>query len=139
MMTPEKFNKIVNKLPKEKIALNKIELSIATDIQKVLKTTESLDDKGYKAEERVEKALDKFYDAQAKVQESGEKEEKILSEIEVIQKQSKELIASAESAAKELGISPGDIDSYFDLKDKQSNLNQTYNRLVEIIKTAKKQ
>ncbi len=36
MITPEKFNKIVNKLPKDKTELAKVELSVADDLKKVV-------------------------------------------------------------------------------------------------------
>ena len=42
MITPEKFGKILNKLPKEKTELSKIELSIASDIKKVLGNSNKL-------------------------------------------------------------------------------------------------
>jgi hypothetical protein len=37
-MTPNKFGKILDKLPKEKTELTKIELSLAGDIKKALNT-----------------------------------------------------------------------------------------------------
>ncbi len=38
MITPEKFGSILNKLPKEKKELSKVELSLAGDIKKELNT-----------------------------------------------------------------------------------------------------
>ena len=67
MITPEKFGKILNKLPKEKTELSKVELSLAGDIKKALNTlrgqvkkADPLEERMIKMDDRVRDLIDKF-------------------------------------------------------------------------------
>ena len=56
MITPEKFNKIVNKLPKdEKTELAKVELSFASDLKKSLNKIKGLVKKALAVEKKISK------------------------------------------------------------------------------------
>ena len=119
MMTPEKFNKIVNKLPKDKTELAKVELSIASDLDasigKLEKAVQA--EKEWVAESKkyasfakeVLKQVKKAEAQRNKLEGSGEKIMK--SSDEVFDKVG-DLLLAADKAAKELGIKPEAIGSY---------------------------
>ena len=119
MITPEKFNKIVNKFPKDKTELAKIELSIASEIDGSISKLE----KAVAAEKQwngavkthnsftkeVIKQVQKAEKERNKLQEAGEKIENNSGELwdEVAN-----LLQKADSAAKELGIKPEGIGAF---------------------------
>ena len=59
-MTPEKFNKIVNKLPKDKTELAKVELSFANDLKKALNSLKGKVKKGAALESGIEKQAERI-------------------------------------------------------------------------------
>ena len=121
MMTPNKFGKILDKLPKEKTELSKIELSLAGDIKKALNTlrgqmkkADPLEEKMINMDEKVSVAIDKL-------KEMAKVAEKLQQEIWKNTDAGKVLIDRTEKAAKELGVAPGNIEGYFDFKDLRGN------------------
>ena len=121
MMTPNKFGKILDKLPKEKTELSKIELSLAGDIKKALNTLRGQVKKADPLEERMIKMDDRVRDLVSKFSDMAKIAEKLQQEIWKNTDAGKVLIDRTEKAAKELGVAPGNIEGYFDFKDLRSN------------------
>ena len=123
MMTPEKFNKIVEKLPKDKTELVKIELAIADDIKGLisqlkaksidLKKAEKLGLDYRKRVDQLYKEGDKIENSLKKQQQSGDK---------LVDKAIK-LEQKAEKAAKDLGVDAGNIGGYNELSKLSGDLD----------------
>ena len=119
MITPEKFNKIVSKLPKDKTELAKVELSIASELDASMGKLEKAvaAEKQWNAEAKtynsfakeVLKQVRKAETQRNKLEESGDKIDKAS---DILYGEVSDLINKADSAAKELGIKPEAIGSY---------------------------
>tara|TARA_R100001463_G_scaffold3730_7_gene14867 strand:+ start:3043 stop:3477 length:435 start_codon:yes stop_codon:yes gene_type:complete len=119
MITPEKFNKIVSKLPKDKTELAKVELSIASELDasmgKLEKAVQSEKEwnaatKTYNSfAKEVMKQVRKAETQRNKLEESGDKIDKAS---DILYGEVSDLINKADSAAKELGIKPEAIGAY---------------------------
>ena len=136
MITPEKFGKILNKLPKEKTELSKIELSIASDIKKVLGNSNKLITKGQSEVGKIVKEGDRFISIKDKFRATALGNKKLLENLDEINNQSDKLIKQAESAAKDLGVGASNIDGYNDLTDSLVNAKNAYNRLNQEVEYA---
>ena len=118
MMTPEKFNKIVNKLPKEeKTELAKVELSFANDLKKALNSLKGKVKKGAALESRIEKQAEKLGQLKDKLRQDVNVAGKLANEIFAITDPGKKLLENVEKAAKELGVSPDNIEGYKEFKE----------------------
>tara|TARA_R100001443_G_scaffold53828_1_gene65396 strand:- start:1679 stop:2092 length:414 start_codon:yes stop_codon:yes gene_type:complete len=116
MITPEKFNKIVNKLPKDKTELAKVELAIADDIKTIIgtikqKVKEMSNGEKEAAEfkkriDKIFKEADKAENRLVKLADSGDK----------LYNKSVSLVNKAEKAAKDLGVDPSNIGGYGELR-----------------------
>lgn len=119
MMTPEKFNKIVNKLPKDKTELAKVELSVADDLKKALAEGKDMAQRMKKqvesivADNKLNSELDKTIKSRKK------ESNKLLSDTEkfedVVQKFEDKIdgvLDKAFSISKELGVDPSNIKGY---------------------------
>ncbi len=118
MMTPEKFNKIVSKLPKEeKTELAKVELSFAADLKKALNSLKGKVKKGAALEAKIEKQAEKLQQLKDKLRQDVNIAGKLANEIFAITDPGKKLLENVEKAAKELGVSPDNIDGYKEFKE----------------------
>ena len=137
MMTPNKFGRILNKLPKEKTELTKIELSLAGDIKKALNTLRGQVKKADPLEERMIKMDDRVRDLVSKFSDMAKIAEKLQQEIWKNTDAGKVLLDKTEKAAKELGVSPTNIEGYSDFKDLRGNAYFSGKRLEDGIFAAK--
>ena len=137
MMTPNKFGKILDKLPKEKTELTKIELSLAGDIKKALNTLRGQVKKADPLEERMIKMDDRVRDLVSKFSDMAKIAEKLQQEIWKNTDAGKVLLDKTEKAAKELGVSPTNIEGYSDFKDLRGNAYFSGKRLEDGIFAAK--
>ena len=119
MITPEKFTKIINKLPKDKTELTKVKLSIASDLDGSVSKLEKAvaAEKQWKAAVKANNASTKEIIKQ--VQKAETERNKLMNSGEKIDQQSidlhdvaNDLLMKAEKAAKELGIKPDGIGAY---------------------------
>ena len=118
MITPEKFNKIVNKLPKDqKTELAKVELSFASDLKKSLNKIKGLVKKALAVEKKIESQRDKLYAMRNKFEQDARLGNKIGIELLENTDKGKKLLENVEKAAKELGVSPDNIDGYKEFKE----------------------
>lgn len=136
-MTPNKFGKILDKLPKEKTELSKIELSLAGDIKKALNTLRGQVKKADPLEERMIKMDDRVRDLVSKFSDMAKIAEKLQQEIWKNTDAGKVLLDRVEKAAKELGVSPTNIEGYSDFKDLRGNAYFSGKRLEDGIFAAK--
>ena len=136
-MTPNKFGKILDKLPKEKTELSKIELSLAGDIKKALNTLRGQVKKADPLEERMIKMDDRVRDLVSKFSDIAKIAEKLQQEIWKNTDAGKVLLDRVEKAAKELGVSPTNIEGYADFKDLRGNAYFSGKRLEDGIFAAK--
>ena len=121
MITPEKFNKIVNKLPKDKTELSKqvekVELSFASDLKKSLNSLKAKVKKGASLEAKIEKQAQKLEQLRQKMKSDVVVGMKLANEIFAITDPGKKLLENVEKAAKELGVSPDNIEGYKEFKE----------------------
>ena len=117
MMTPNKFGKILDKLPKEKTELTKIELSLAGDIKKSLNSLKGLMKKGDSMNDKMENLEGKIEAAISKMVDMSKPAESMMEEIYELTDAGKDLLRKANVAAKELGVSPEDIEGYKEFEE----------------------
>jgi hypothetical protein len=119
MITPEKFNKIVAKLPKDKTELAKVELSVADDLKKVVASGKDMMTRikkfkdEIKADNKLNSDLDKTIKSRVKA--SGKLLNNAESFIKVIDKEYDKINnvgVKAFQIAKELGVDPKNIKGY---------------------------
>jgi predicted nuclease with TOPRIM domain len=137
MITPEKFGKILNKLPKEKTELSKVELSLAGDIKQALNTLRGQVKKADPLEERMIKMDDRVRDLIDKFETMADQAEKLQQDIFKNTDAGKVLLDRTEKAAKELGVSPVNIEGYSDFKELRGNAYFSGKRLGDGIFAAK--
>tara|TARA_R110000823_G_scaffold312082_1_gene438519 strand:+ start:366 stop:788 length:423 start_codon:yes stop_codon:yes gene_type:complete len=116
-MTPNKFGKILDKLPKEKTELTKIELSLAGDIKKSLNLLKGLMKKGDSMNDKMENLEGKIEAAISKMVDMSKPAESMMEEIYELTDAGKDLLRKANVAAKELGVSPEDIEGYKEFEE----------------------
>jgi len=119
MINKHNINKVLNKLPKDKVELEKVQLSVASNIKKA----EAQLDKLVEAENNIFKeaaAMDKEMAKIVKeIQKVETKRNKLLDKAEAVEKKyddvydfADENLEKAERAAKELEIKPSAIAGY---------------------------
>ena len=119
MINKHNINKVLNKLPKDKVELEKVQLSVASNIKKA----EAQLDKLVEAENNIYKeaaAMDKVMAKIVKeIQKVETKRNKLLGKAEAVEKKyddvydfADENLEKAERAAKELEIKPSAIAGY---------------------------
>jgi len=116
MITPEKFNKIVAKLPKDKTELAKVELAIADDIKGLInqisgKVQEMKN--GEKEADDFKKRIDKIF---AEADKAEKRLEKLAESGDKLYDRGLKLMQKAEKAAKDLGVAPSNIGGFKDLE-----------------------
>tara|TARA_R110000751_G_scaffold273205_2_gene373921 strand:+ start:7985 stop:8410 length:426 start_codon:yes stop_codon:yes gene_type:complete len=117
MITPDKFGKILNKLPKEKTELTKVELSFSSDLKKSLNSLTGLMKKGTSLNNKMEGIQDRLYKLADTLRNEGNRAGKMMEEIYNITDNGKKLLSNVEKAAKELGVKPSEIEGYAAFKD----------------------
>jgi biotin operon repressor len=124
MKTPNELKKIYNRLPKDKTELakaEKIELSLAGDIKKSLNSLKGLMKKGESMRSKMETSYEKVQTQIDKLEDMGKPAESLMSEIYKLTDAGKDLLQKAAAAAKELGVSPDDIEGYKEFKEVRGN------------------
>ena len=116
MMTPEKFNKIVTKLPKDKTLLKaereKVELAIKDDAKKIIGNSSKVIQK-LETEIKKSKELKKRYDETLKIDfENRDKLIKQINEFKKLNSAQAKIADKAFDIAKELGIQVTDISNF---------------------------
>ena len=111
-MTPEKFGKILTKLPKEKIELEKVELAIKDDLKKIVGGSGKVIQK-LETELKKSKEVRKKYDETLKIDfDNRDKLEKQIKKFKSINKTYIKVQKNAEKIAGEVGIQITDIPNW---------------------------
>jgi DNA repair ATPase RecN len=136
MINKHNINKVLNKLPKDKVELEKVELSVVDDLKKVIADMKSNLEEADKLSKRVES----FNQEGAKIAEAIKANKKTIKKLIAetdkneakglkLQDKSDTLVVKAEKAAKELGVDYRKIkgveeaDKLWDKLDKINNYN----------------
>ena len=119
MINKNEIQKIFNKLPVDKVELEKVQLGVVDDLGKLISKLEKAvaAEKGYyqavKESNKIEKEAMKLADkASIRREKLWEKGDKLQKENEVLQDQVFSLLTKAETAAKELGVKPDTIPNF---------------------------
>tara|TARA_S200002703_G_C3733958_1_gene225611 strand:- start:419 stop:856 length:438 start_codon:yes stop_codon:yes gene_type:complete len=129
MITPEKFNKIVAKLPKDKTELAKVELSVADDLKKVVASGKDMMTRikkfkdEIKADNKLNSDLDKTIKTRVKA--SNKLVNSAESFKKVIDKEKDKINdvgVKAFKIAKELGVDPNNIKGYSESEKLENDL-----------------
>ena len=139
-MTPGKFGKILNKLPKNKVELKKIQLniisqasSVITDLEKIENIKKESINEATKAKE-ILVGLDKELIAARRDLNTVIERERFISASEEFIKNGKKILNEIKESANALGVNPDKITEYseldnaiglaeFDLKDLQKAID----------------
>tara|TARA_R110002020_G_scaffold141845_2_gene313629 strand:+ start:3029 stop:3469 length:441 start_codon:yes stop_codon:yes gene_type:complete len=141
MITPEKFNKIVAKLPKDKTELAKVELSVADDLKKAVAEAKDMINKIKKFEDEIkaDNKLNSEFDKQFKTRVKASN--KLINVVDnfgkVIRKSEGDLDnvgIKAFNIAKELGVDPKNIKGYNEAESLQNKLAVSPNKLLDLFK-----
>ena len=112
MITPEKFGKILKKLPKEKVELGKVELALVDDIkvsiQKHIKVIQTIDSQLKKSKE-ITKSYNESLDLDLENRKALESQVKKFKSLDSAQAKVQK---NAEKIAKELGVQITDISNW---------------------------
>ena len=130
MITPEKFNKIVNKLPKDKTELTKVELAIADDIKGIIsqmkqKVTEMK--QGEREADDFKKRIDKIF---AEADKAEKRLEKVAAAGDQLYDRAVKIKQKAEKAAQDLGVDASNIGGYKELKNSMIDIDGVIADLV---------
>ena len=119
MINKNEIQKVFNKLPEDKVELEKVQLGVVDDLGKLISKLEKAvaAEKGYyqavKESNKLEKEAMKIADkASIRREKLWEKGDKLQKENEVLQDQVFSLLTKAETAAKELGMKPDKIPNF---------------------------
>ena len=126
-MTPEKFNKIVEKLPKGKTELTKVELSIASDIRKKFSDVDKLSISAAKTNSDLSKLIKEANGLIKIIKSRGKDADKLAKALNKEEFKVKELQKKAKEAAADLGVSPKDIKDYTLLDDTLFRIKESIN------------
>lgn len=139
MINKHNINKVLNKLPKDKVELEKVQLSVADDLQRALADGKKMEEdikeliSEIKADNQLNDALDKQIKARAKasmklVNSSDNFQDKIKTASDNLDT----ALSKAFTAAKELGVKPEAIKGYKEADKINSKLmSETYGSFVE--------
>jgi len=136
MITPEKFGKILNKLPKEKTELSKIELSVADDLKKAVAQAKDMMIRVKKFEDEIksDNKLNTEFDKQFKARVKASN--KLINVVDnfgkVIRKTEGDLNnvgIKAFNIAKELGVDPKNIKGYTEAESLENKLAVSSDKL----------
>jgi len=112
------LEKIYNKLPKEeKTELAKVELSFASDLKQSLKDIKVLVKEAVKISDRIEKFSEQTRAMRDKLTIEAKKGVGVSNGLFKLTDSGKKLLERVEKAAKELGVSPDNIQGYKEFKE----------------------
>lgn len=127
MKTPKELQKIYNKLPKEKVELEKVELGILDDLQKYTKGLNKYQSEGdglVQRSERIKAELKETQDAIYKWSDVGESIANDLASD----------LVKFEKAAKDLGVAPNSVKEFVNANDAfktYAKLDQKYQEIAK--------
>ena len=133
MINKTNINKVLNKLPKDKVELEKVQLSVSDDLGKMVSALEKaaqqekellseikevtkVEKEVLKSIKQIENRRNKLYD----------KADKIIKKIDSEFDDVNDLIIKADQAAKELGIKPEQIPNY-------KKVDSAYGKIGELV------
>jgi len=134
MMTPNKFGKILDKLPKDKTELAKIELAIADDIKGLISQLKAKSADLKKAEKLgldYRKRVDQLFKEGDKIETSLKKQQ--ASGDKLVDRAIK-LEQKAEKAAKDLGVDASNIGGYSELNSLWGDIEQDAGAVEDAIR-----
>lgn len=124
MKTPNELNKIYNKLPKEKIELEKVELGIVDDIAKAISNLENQFKQLSDAERKQFDAVVEIRKSISNAKKIDDKSKSLANKSEGDADKSAKLITKAKQAAKDLGVKDSDIKGLKQLFNIIDNMDQ---------------
>jgi len=117
MMSPEKFGKILNKLPKEKVELEKVELAKITELEEY--------------EYELDKGREELMQFATDAREAIAKGVRELNRLDSVNKVAQRILSDVEAQTKELGI---DVPQVKKLQSSINAFEQQRKTLTEVLK-----
>jgi len=122
MKTPQELKKIFNRLPKEKVELEKVELGSLDEIEDSIKIFKNVAQLESNVVTSIAKALQEY--------------KSVVSKAEKIVSTSEKLTNKVKSQAKELGVDPKEIGKYNVLQNfikSQNDIKQRYKKALNAL------
>ena len=131
MINKTNINKVLNKLPKDKVKLEQVQLSASNDMKKMASKMKPLMKQGQTYIKKIE-AIG------GQLQKNISVAKTVLAQAEKIQQDgytlldpARDLLEKVENAAKELGVKPETIDGYAELKEVRGQAYYDYKGMAD--------